>query len=61
MELSHSYDVQPLYLCEADIEDKQVAKLIEKLMESYKREHKLLMDKVKGIVLFCGKVEKRIH
>lgn len=61
LELSHSYDVQPLYLCEADIEDKQVAKLIEKLMESYKREHKLLMDKVKGIVLFCGKVEKRIH
>ena len=53
--------MQPLYLCEADIEDKQVAKLIEKLMESYKREHKLLMDKVKGIVLFCGKVEKRIH
>lgn len=61
LEFAHSYDVQSFYLCEADVDDKQVTKLIEELLNSYKRENKILMNRVKGIVLFCGKIGKLVH
>lgn len=60
-ELSHSYKVQSLYLCATDIAELQVVDLVEKLLDIYKAEHKILMNKISGIVLYCRKIEKLVH
>lgn len=61
LELSHLYNVQSLYLCAADIAELQVVDLVEKLLDIYKAEHKILMNKISGIVLYCRKIEKLVH
>lgn len=61
LELSHLYNVQSLNLCAADIAELQVVDLVEKLLDIYKAEHKILMNKISGIVLYCRKIEKLVH